>query len=128
MKDGIKTILIQLVGWVVIFVIIAFAMKGCQSTTLFGSHDSEREAYYSQMTQEERHLAEDNLRMEIDELEHRQDKLEGALEDLYFELGESDEKFESSAVAETINEEYSKLEKDKKALEQELEELNKAKK
>lgn len=123
MKDGVKTILIQLVGWVVLFVVIAFAMKGCHDFRLHVGHDQEQEAYYTQSEQEEKHWAEEEIRNQIDELTDRQNKIETALDDLYFELGESDEKFEESETAEILQNEYDELEKDINALKQKLEEI-----
>lgn len=126
--SGLKGFLFQAVLVIGFFVIVALVLRGCQGVTLFDSHDSEREAYYSQMNQEERHWAEEDVRTKIDEIENRQGEIETALDDLYYELGESDEKFEASAVRETMWEEYQELEEDRKALEQELEEIKNASK
>lgn len=87
---------------------------------------TEKEKYYAEMSREDWHWAEVDVEEKLYGIEHRQDEIETALDDLYNELGESDEKFEASEVRKTMEEEYQKLEEDRKVLEQELEEIENA--
>lgn len=120
-------------GVIVFFAILAFLFwnaAGGPSKLVDNIQNpkTEKEKYYAEMSREDRHWAEVDVEEKLYGIEERQDEIETALDDLYNELGESDEKFEASAVRETMWEEYQELEEERKALEQELEEIKNASK